>query len=106
MSNVTQGLKGSVTVTGKTSVSISNPVIALANTEQSVALSSGLKELVVRSRNRAKLQLAFVATESGTTFFTVQPGNTLFLTGLEFSGQTLYIQSDVAGTTLEIIEFT
>ena len=82
---------------------ITNLSIGSTSTEFSHALQAGLKQIVVRSRVLATLQLAFVATESGTKYITLKPGTVLELNDLDFSSKTLYVQSDTI-TTVEILE--
>lgn len=83
---------------------ITNLSVPLAATEVSHSLQSGLNSVIIRSRNRAELQIAFVATESGTNYITIPRGTSLSLESLEFSGETLYVQSSAAGNTVEILE--
>lgn len=104
MSNVTQGLKSSVTVSGPSNKLITNLSIPLANTEVSHALQNNLKQLVVRARTLSRLQIAFVSSESGTKYLTISPGCVLELTDINFTSSTLYIQSSIAGNVIEILE--
>ena len=67
---------GDVSVTGATNVEITNLSLPTANTEVSHSLQSGLKELRIRARGIAKLQYAFVSTESGTKYWTIPIGAT------------------------------
>lgn len=87
-----------------TNVTITNLSATLANTEYSHALTSGLKQLIIRSRGRAKLQVAFVSGQSGTNFITIPGGANLSLEGLEFTGKTVYVQANQASTIVEILE--
>ncbi len=88
---------------GATTPVITNLNIPVINTEVSHVLQDNLNELVIRSRDIAKVQISFVSTESGTKFVTINPGAVLCLNGLDFDTKTLYVQSDTV-TTLEILE--
>jgi hypothetical protein len=85
-------------------IEITNLSVPLASTEVSHVLQSNVKRIVLRARNLAKLQVAFVATESGTKYITVPKGVTLDLDGIDLSSSTIYVQSDKASTTVEILE--
>ena len=76
----------------------------VSGTEYSHLLQSNVKQLIIRSRDFAQLQVAFVATESGTKFMTVPKGNSLFLNDIEFSSTTIYIQSTSNNDVAEILE--
>lgn len=85
---------------------IVNTSIPLAGTEVSQAITDNTKRLEIRSRNlNANLQFAFTAGQSGTNFITINAGSTLSIDGLDLVSATLYIQSDKAGNTVEILEF-
>jgi len=101
---VGQGIKSTTTnVTGAQNIKITDLVVAIPASEYNHALTSNLKELIIKCRGTAKLQIAFNATESGTKFFTIPKGVSLALDGLEFSSKTLYLQTDKADT-VEIVE--
>lgn len=88
---------------GAKNVKITNLSLGTPSTEESHSLQDSLKSIIIRSRDTAKLQVAFTATESGTKYLTI-PGNaTLALDALEFSGKILYVQSNQV-TTVEIVE--
>lgn len=87
------------------SPTIYNVSAPTANTEVSQALSTGVKSFLIRVRGNARLQLAFVATESGTKYITVPPGVSYHEDRLNFSG-TLYFQTNKSAQTVEIIEWT
>jgi hypothetical protein len=95
---------GEIAISGATSEKISNIEITAADTEQSLALSAGLKKIMIRVREKAALKISFTIAESGTKFVTIPPGCTLVLDDLQFSGKTLYYQSPTVGVTVEILE--
>lgn len=76
-----------------------------AGTEYSHTLQSNVKVLEFQVVNTdATLQYAFTATKSGTEYITVSVGCREEFSGIKFSSDTLYIQSDKAGSILEILE--
>lgn len=86
---------------GASTPTIRNITLA-ASTEETVSITAATKIVKFKSRDCATLQYAFVATESGTKFITVDAGNEVILPLLlDTSSPTLYIQSNVA-TTLEV----
>lgn len=85
-------------------VSITNLSVPLVATEVSHVLQSSVKRIVMRARNYAQLQIAFVSTESGTNYITIPQGATLDLDGIDFLSKTVYVQSNKASTTVEILE--
>jgi hypothetical protein len=84
---------------------IFNVTIALANTEQSLLLSSGtIVGYLIRSRDADELKLSHVATESGTKYVTI-PKRATFTDDHTYTNLTLYFQSPVAGGVVEVIAF-
>lgn len=83
---------------------ITNLSMSLANTEYSHTLQNKLHELIIKARESTRLKIAFVSGDSGVKFFTIEKGNVLFLSEVDFTGKTLYIQSTVASVTVEIME--
>jgi len=84
---------------------ITNYSVPTANTEVSHILQTNLKKITIRSRNSAKMQFAFVATESSTKYITVLPGVTYTEENLNLSGLTLYFQLNSAPGIVEILEW-
>jgi hypothetical protein len=98
---------GSLSVSpGATSTTITNLAIGTAATEVSHALVSGVKTVIFRARGNSDLQFAFTATESGTKFMTVKRRNSIEISGIMLTGATLYIQSNTAPETVEILELS
>lgn len=87
-----------------TNTKITNLTLTLANTEYSHVLQNKLRQLIIRSREDARLQIAFVSGESSTKFFTVRGGNALILADVDFNGETLYLQANKTNSTVEILE--
>jgi len=78
----------------------------VADTEVSQVLSANVKQLLIKVRGNAKMQIAFVSTESGTKFMTVPNGSVLSLEDLKLSSTTLYLQTNKASQIIEILEWT
>lgn len=98
----------SVTATGsKTIRSNQTETLLLANTEYTITFPDGLKAFRIRIRNGGKIQLASTATESGTNYETLLPGVQYWEDGLgSLIGFELYVQSNKAGTVLEVVSWT
>jgi hypothetical protein len=93
-----------LTVSTPTVTNSTTPVTA--NTETSIALPAGTKKFKLRARGNAKLQLAYTATESGTTYWTVMPGACYFEELLDSgTSYTIYIQSNKASTVVELVSW-
>jgi len=95
-------------LTPSTAPTITNLALsATPTTEGSHTLATNLKQLLIRPRQgNAKLQFAFVATESATKYITIEKGCGYFVDKINLTGKTLYIQSDKASTIVEILEWT
>ena len=91
------------TVLGAQSVAITNYNIAIASTEYSHSLQSNLKQLIIKPRGDARLQVSFASGESGTKYVTIPKGAVLNMSDLTFSGKTLYMQANKTGI-VEIME--
>lgn len=105
MSNVTvTTTKQSISIVGSQSTKITNLSLANSGTEYSHSLTANLKQLIIRSRGIAKLQISFTNGESGTKYITIPKGSNLSLIDLDFISKTLYLQSDTNSTTVEILE--
>jgi len=105
VSNLGATFRGKAVVEAATSVTIYNKSIPTANTEVSQALATGTKRFTIKLRGIAKLQLAFVSTESGTKYITIHPGAVYSENDLNFGG-TLYFQASRDSQTAEIIEWS
>ena len=87
-----------------TDLVITNFNIPLANTEYAHSLQAGLKQLTISNRTKGHLKVALIPGDSGTIYKTIWWGSCWTLDGLNFTGQTLYIQS-TAPTIVEIVEY-
>lgn len=79
-----------------------NLAVTLADTEVSQALPSNTKHFILRSRNGAKLRIAYNSGETATDYMTIMPGNN-FISEQFYIAQTIYIQSSKANDTVEIV---
>jgi hypothetical protein len=103
-----------ITVTVEPGDAVDSPAVinapaALVGTEYSFTLPSGTKryQMQVRGGGIVTTQYAFTATQSGTNFFTLPPGNVHFEEGLILSSAlTVYFQMDKPGKVLEIMYWT
>jgi len=96
-----------VAVRTKTTPVIQNVTLALANTEYSIVVPTASVSYSIRTRGCSKLQLSFTATQSGTNYITVWPGETYNEEGLTSAASiTLYVQSKTAGEVLEVWTWT
>lgn len=93
-----------IDILNATGSNITNLSLPSANTEVTHVLSLNLKEIMIKARGNAKLQFTFTALESGTKFVTIPKGTAHILSDLDFAAETLYIQSSLAGETVEILE--
>ncbi len=91
---------------GGTSPRITNVAVSTANTEVAHTLVASLKQILIRSRDGHKIQLAFTSTESGTKFITIKPGAVFQQSGVEYAGGSLYIQTDQGPGVVEILEWS
>lgn len=95
---------GTLTIAKAQNNSITNLSIPSASTEYSHALNSNLKQVIIRCRGAGALKISFTSGESGTKYFSIPKGCSLTLTEIDFTSTTLYVQSDKASQTVEILE--
>lgn len=93
-----------VQITYANSHKVSNPILATANTEYTIPLVANCKQLILKSRTIAKLQLSFISGDSNLKFITIYPGASLSLTEINFVSENIYVQSNKNSTTLELLE--
>lgn len=85
---------------------IYNLSMPLAGTEYSQVISANAKQIMVRMRVRGRAQIAFASGNSGTLFFTLEPGCVYSQENLDLEGVTIYLQSNVPNQVAEILEWT
>lgn len=87
---------------------ISSPVVEnvsfpTAGTEQSVTLPVGTLKAFVKVRGSSRMQISFTSGDSGTTYFTIYPGDRYEIEDIKPTATiTLYIQCSKSGETLEV----
>lgn len=97
ITTVTSSGQQSITVSGAQNIKITNLNVTSADTEFSHALTTNLRQLMVRSRVGADIQYCFVTGETNTKYMTISKGSVLELIDLDFSSKTLYLQADKTG---------
>ena len=98
-------LSGDVGIIGASSTKITNLSLPTSGVEVSHALSSGLKSITIRSRNKSRLQFAFTALDSGAKYVTIEGCSSWTQDGLTLTGKTLYLQANNDSEIVEILEF-
>jgi len=89
-----------------TAPTIYNLLAPTAGVEESQALSTGTRQILIKTRsNNAEMQIAFVATQSATLFVTVPAGCSYFDSDLNLTGVTIFIQTNKSSQTIEIREW-
>lgn len=91
---------------GVTTPVITNIAVPTANTEQSYAFPSDTKKFIMRARGNARLQIAYIALQSGTNYITVAPGNVYEEIDLNITSTTIYFQSSKSSETVEILSWS
>ncbi len=87
------------------SPTIINQAMPLANTEVAIVLPSNSARFMVKARGKAVLKLSFVSGQSGTLYVTISMGATYHDESLTPAGFVLYVQSTLAGETVEIVSW-
>ena len=86
---------------------VDNLSMPTSGTEYNYTFTTNTTKFKVRSRKSAKLQIAFSSGDTGTTYFTVAPGNIFSVDGiLTTAGTKLYVQSTKNADDLEIVYWT
>lgn len=93
--------------TAKGTPDVQNVDATLAATEYSVTLPANTVAFRIRSRDpRTKLQYAYTAGQSGTTYLEIPTGNTLVEEGLTPGSRTIYFQSSKASQVVEVLSWS
>lgn len=91
-----------IPIQGATTPTIQNTTLTVAGDEYPVAIPDGTKFFTIKARGTEKLQYAYVASESGTNYITIWPGDERLIKNLSTSALTIYVQSSTAGAVVEI----
>lgn len=95
-----------VMIVSATTPNIYNVTTTLADTEYSQLLPDETKQLLIRARTNATVKFAFTSGNSGTVYTTIPAGASFSIEGVSLTGITVYFQSNVAGTIVEINAWT
>lgn len=93
-----------VDIENASNVKITHLSVVLADTEYSLVLTDGLKELRIRCEEYAELQYAFNAGESSTLYWSIFRGTCDNISDIDFTGKTLYIQCNKPSVTVQVME--
>ncbi len=104
MANVSTTFRGTPSLS--TTATIYNLAMPIANTEYGQLLANHTKKLTIRSRLKSEIKLAFVSGNTATIYLTLAPCAVFSEENLDLEGVTIYASSNVAGNTLEILEWT
>lgn len=82
--------------------------VSAANTEDSFTIPSGVKRFTIKTRQNARLRVAFSAGDIASgDYFTLRPGVAWNEVSIELSSAlTIYVESNKAGIDIEILEWT
>ena len=85
---------------------IANLTLTLAATEYSYDLPTNTKKAIIKARGANDVRIAFVSTDTNTTYVTIPAGGQFSFDMIYLRGQTLYAQCPgAAGEVLEILTF-
>jgi len=91
----------------KVTPKITHLSVPTAGVEVAHILSANTKSILVRAQDKtATIKFAYVATESSTKFITINPRAVYSEDSLLLASTTLFLQTDKAGQTLEILEWS
>jgi hypothetical protein len=93
------------TIGGLTSPTITNITATLANTEYSYAFPVNTKKFSLQTRGMAKIQLAFIASQTNINYLTISPGVRYGEDGLTLSSTTVYFRLSKPGEVVEILSW-
>lgn len=87
-----------------TQVELINPVLTLANTEYSKLLPNGCKKFMLKARTVCELKLAYDLGGTATDWLSIKYG-AVYTDDNYYTSRTIYIQSNVGGSIIEIVSF-
>ncbi len=87
-----------------TNVTFFNVAVGTPATEESQALPANTKEFIIRSRGKAKIQLAYATGDTGSLFVTIEK-NGVYNDSNFYPAQTLFFETNIVDT-IEIVAFT
>jgi hypothetical protein len=81
---------------------ITNVSIPLANTEYTIAFPANVRSFYIKLRKGAA-KFAFTSGQSGSNYLSIYKGSNFALDNIKSNGLSLYIQSNTASDTLEVL---
>jgi hypothetical protein len=84
---------------------IYNLSMPIASTEYAQVLSPNTRKLMIRMRVKSKSRFAFVSGDTATNYITIEGGCTYSDENFRLVGATIYLRSETAGQTAEILEW-
>ena len=93
-----------INIQGATEALITNLNLTVSGNEYSHSLQSSLKTIEIKSRTNGELKIAFIIGDTAFNYYTIPPRCTFTLSGISFTGKTLYIQSSANNDVAEILE--
>lgn len=109
MASFAPGGSGAVTLstagTGltKTSPSVLNIPILVANTEYAINLPASTVSFLISTRQASRLQLSYIAGQSSSIYLTIHPGSCYSESDLVPSSRQIFVQSPLVGETVEVV---
>lgn len=99
LTQILSALGGATTVTP----TVLNLAMPLAGTEYSLSLGTNILKATIKPRSGANIRLGFAVGSTSTTWITIPAGAGYEMDAGLIASLTIYVQSDVAATTLEVI---
>lgn len=87
-----------------TQVEIENITLTLANTEYSKVLPSSCKKFLIKARTLGNLKLAYSSGETNVSWLTINYG-AAYVDDNFYTNRTIYVQSNIGGTIIEVVSF-
>ena len=85
---------------------VENTTLANADQEYSHAFPATTKMFNIQSRTNGTIKLSFTSGESGTTYWTIAPGQNALMYNYDGTSTiTLYMQSPQAGNVVELMSW-
>jgi hypothetical protein len=89
-----------------TTAHIANFTMALAATEYPFTFPAKIRRFTIKNRGGSLIQFSYVAGQSGSVYFSIEPGTTYDEMDLKVDSLTIYLQSPSPGQVLEIISWS
>lgn len=99
------GIPVTANIPGVTAPTIQNFTISSANTEYSYTFPPSTKRFLVKLRDPGALKVAYTSGDTATLYVTIPPNCFYGEDELEAISITLYFQSPVAGSIVELVSW-